>query len=173
MNFFILDLETTSLDSSTGEIIDIGCVNTVTGATFECKVLPLHIKEADPESLKINGYKPEDWEEAFLLPHALQLLSEFVDSGTDDTPAYMMAYNVSFDRSFLEKAYKDCNLPYPFHYHHLDLLTLAWFRLPECERFSLRETCSRLGIPPEPPIHRALAGAQCAYEVYKKLTNNL
>jgi DNA polymerase III epsilon subunit-like protein len=165
MNIFIIDIETTGLDPQKNEILEIGAVNVSTQETFEVKVRPLHIKDADTEALAINGYNEPEWEDSFLLPHALALLSQFVGGGFPR----MMSYGVSFDRAFLEKAYKDCNLPYPFHYQHLDLFTLAWFKLPQSERFSLRETCSRLGIEPEPAIHRALAGAQCAYQVFTKL----
>lgn len=164
MNLIIIDLETTGLYPQTHEIIEIGAVRVSSGETFEVKVQPHNIEDADPVALHINGYDKEKWRDASTLPAALKLLSDFV--GKD---AYLMAYNVSFDRSFLEKAYKDCNLPYPFHYHHLDLLTLAWEHLPLGSPLSLKYVASALGVPPEPEIHRALAGAQCAYEVLKKL----
>ena len=162
-----LDCETTGLNPDKHEILSIGAVKE-DGTTFECKVIPLHIKEADPKALEINGYKKEDWDEAFFLPHALQLLNDFV--GTD--MPYFMAYNASFDLSFLEKAYRDCNLPWPFHYHKLDLLTLAWSKLPAESSLSLKNVCLALSIEPEPAIHGALNGTQKAYEVYKKLTKN-
>ena len=173
MNLFIVDLETTGLDPSVHEIIEIGCVNVTTGETFEVKVRPLHIKDAQPEALKVNGYNEADWEEAFLLPNALKLLTQFLYAGDDVAPRYMMAYNVSFDRAFLEKAYRDCNMVYPFHYNHLDLLTMVWDRhWNRLEVTSLKNTCKALSIPPEPEVHRALGGAQAAFEVYKKLTTS-
>lgn len=161
----ILDLETTGLDPLRHEIIEIGAVNVDTGATFEVKIYPLRIKDAEPEALAVNGYRPEAWEDALLLPNALKLLSEFVGKKQPT----MMAYNVSFDRAFLEKAHKDCDLPYPFHYHHFDLLTLAWFKLGKA--MSLRNTCLALEIEPEADVHRALAGALSAKNVYEKLRN--
>jgi DNA polymerase III epsilon subunit-like protein len=57
----------------------------------------------------------------------------------------------------------------PFHYHRLDLLTLAWDRLPPGAFLSLKKVCERLDIPPEPDLHRALAGALSAFKVLKKL----
>lgn len=158
-----LDLETSGLDSSKHEILSIGAVKE-DGTTFEVKVHPMNIKDADPVALQINGYNRKDWEEAFLLPNALRLLSEFAKGEN------MMAYNVSFDRSFLEKAYKDCNMVYPFHYHHYDMLSIAWFTLPGLPSYSLKNVCKHLGIDPEPAIHDALTGAQKAFEVYKKLS---
>lgn len=167
MNLIIIDCETTGLDPQKHEIIEIGAIRVSTSETFEVKIYPLRIKEADPIALRINGYDKEGWKEAYMPSNALKLLSEF--AGKD---AYMMAYNVSFDRAFLEKAYKDYNLPYPFHYHHLDLLTLAWEHLPPGSPLSLKNVAGAFGVPSELPIHRALGGAQCAYQVLKKIMEN-
>ena len=164
-NIIIIDLETTGLLSDKHEIIEIGAVNTTISETFECKVHPLRIKEADPESLKINGYNKIEWEEAFSLSNALKLLNEFV--GVNQP--YFMAYNALFDLSFLEKAYQDCALPWPFHYHKLDLLTIAWDRLEKGLSLELKNVASVLGVSPESAVHHALAGAECAYQIYKKL----
>lgn len=166
-DLIIIDLETTGLNPERHEIIEIGAVKPHTGEVFEVKVHPMRIKDAEQKALEINGYKKEEWEEAFLLPNALKLLSIFVGN----TRPYMMAYNVSFDRSFLEKAYKDCNLAYPFHYHHLDLLTLAWAKLPAGSSLSLKNAALSLGLTPEESIHRALGGARCANSLLASLTH--
>ena len=160
----IVDLETTHLDPEVGEIIEIGAVNAETGEEFGVKVHPLHLDVADPKALEVNGYRKEDWEEAFLLPSALKLLSQFVGEGHPP----VMAYNVSFDRAYLERAYRMCDLPYPFHYHHLDLMTLVWAQ--KKTTLSLRNACLANGIPPEADIHRALGGAMSAYQLYKKIS---
>jgi DNA polymerase III epsilon subunit-like protein len=164
MNLFVIDTETSGLDPQKCEILEIGAVNYNTGETFEVKVHPLHIKDAEPRALEVNGYNEKDWEEAFLLPNALKLLSQFIGG-----EAYMAAFNVSFDRAFLEKAYKDCNLPYPFHYHHLDVMSIAWSKGGWIVVPSLKQVCTHFGIEPEPAIHSALNGAQCAYQILKKL----
>ena len=165
MNIVIIDLETTGLDPAKHEILEIGAVKVDTGETFECKVHPLHIKEADPKALEINGYKKEDWEEAFLLPNALKLLNEFLGKDT----VYLMTYNITFDWGFLREAYESTGIKAPFHYHKLDLLTLAWSKLPPGSSLSLKNVSSILGLDPEPPVHRALNGAMKAKEVYEKL----
>lgn len=168
MKLCIIDLETTGIDASTHEIIEIGAIlldNYQPSETFSIKVHPFHISTADPEALAVNGYVKEEWSEAFLLPNALRLLTEFIGA----TPVYLMAYNVSFDRAFLEKAYRECNLSYPFHYHHLDLLTMAWMHTPQDLPLSLKAVCEYHQIESEPIVHRALSGATCAYHLYKKL----
>lgn len=162
----IIDIETTGLDAQKHEIIEIGAVRSDTGETFEVKIHPLRIKDADPEALAINGYRKEDWNEAFTLPNALLLLNQFVG---DDKP-HFMAYNVSFDWGFIQKAYSDCGMDHPFDYRKLDLLTLAWAHKPPFGKLNLGYVCNSLGIRAEPVVHRAINGAMCAHELMKKLT---
>lgn len=164
-DIIIVDLETTGLSPEKHEIIEIGAVNVTTGETFECKVHPLHISTADSKALEINGYKHEDWADAFLLPNALKLLNQFIGAGKP----YFMAYNASFDWSFLQSAYAHTGISDPFHYHHLDLMTLAWFMLPKQTSLSLKNVCLTLEIDSENVIHRALAGALKAKTVFDKL----
>lgn len=165
MNKIILiDLETTGLDPQTHEILEIGAINVDTGAEFSVKVQPIHIESADTVAMKVNGYSAEQWITAVPLPTALVLLKEWVGEGK-----YMMSYNVSFDRMFIEKAYKECGIEYPFYYHHFDLLTLAWYRLHAGSPLSLKSVCTQLKLEAEPDIHSALEGCRAAYRVYQKL----
>lgn len=165
-SIIIIDLETTGLDPQKHEIIEIGAVRAGTGETFEVKVSPERPGDSDPDALRVNGYKEEDWIDAPTLKEALTLLNEFVG---DDYP-HFMAYNATFDWTFLQKAYHDCDLAIPFDYRKLDLLTLAWAHKPHFGKLNLGYVCNSLGIRPEPGVHRALNGAVCAHEVLKKIT---
>lgn len=165
MKLFILDCETTGLDPSKHEIIEIGAVNVATGETFEVKVHPVRIKDADPKALLVNGYDKAQWrDEAFLPFHALTMLTEFVGEG-----ATLMSYNISFDKAFLEAAYREAQLPYPFHYAPLCLMTMAYVRGDWVVVPSLKKACWYFEVPEEPSVHRALVGALTAFELYKKL----
>ncbi len=164
----IIDLETTHLDPRIGEIIELGCVRVDQESfdiieTFDFKIEPTHIHTADPEALKVNGYTEAKWEEAIPLLTALNSVSV-------SCPNHIFtAYNVTFDWSFLKKAYQGLHRADPFHYHRYDVLTLAAFMLPGLKSKSLKSVCETLGIPPEPEIHGALNGALCAYKVLKAL----
>lgn len=160
----LIDLETTGLDPQLHEIIEIGAINVDTGSEFHIKVQPTHIETANVVAMKVNGYTEEKWEGAVSLAHALVRLGEFVGEGK-----YMMSYNVSFDRMFIEKAYKECDIEYPFYYHHFDLLTLAWYRLHAGSSLSLKSVCTQLKLEEEPDVHSALEGCRAAFRVYQKL----
>lgn len=168
MKVAIVDLETTGLDAYVHEIVDIGAIifDSKTPDEYEiidCRVKPIHLETADPAALKVNGYNAAEWESAPTITEGLQLLQQKASG------AIFISYNVTFDWSFIQQAYKNSPLRNPFNYHKFCLMTLAWSRLPHAQSLKLREICALLDIPPEPEIHKALNGAKRAFEVYKKI----
>lgn len=166
----LVDLETTGLNGNADEIIEIGCIVFDTKTmeildTMDVKVLPEHIETASPRALEVNGYVEEAWVDAVTLHQAIMTLSEKTRGTT------LMAYNVTFDWSFLKTAFETTGHPNEMDYHRLDLLSIAWARLPhhKVSSWSLKTVCIYLGIAPEPKVHRAIHGAEAAYEVYRKL----
>jgi len=164
----LLDCETSGLNPEIHEILEIGALKVDTGEDFSVKIIPQRMHEMDAAAVKLNGYSPELWISALPLSDALLSLNEFV--GEDSR---MMAYNVSFDRMFLERAYRSVDIEYPFHYHHFDLLTLAWYRLHEGSPLSLKSVCTQLKIEREPDTHSALEGVRASYRVFKRLTERV
>lgn len=81
-----VDLETTHLDPTQGEIIDI-CIITSTdwGRTiqtiYSTKVKPVHIGTADPAALNINGYNESDWADAPVWADIVNEVSEILSDG--------------------------------------------------------------------------------------------
>lgn len=167
-NLAFIDVETTGLDPSKHEIIDIGVVLVdsetrlvLSSANF--KTTPERIDDADPIALKVNGYTKEDWADAISLKDALTRVAEITRG------AYLMAYNVSFDYSFLQAAFQKTGVRDTMRYQRLDVLTLAWLLLPDQDSLSLKNVCIALDIEPEPEIHTAENGALKAFEVYSAL----
>ena len=163
----IVDIETTGLNPEIHEIIEIGAVDEVTGATLSLKVVPIRPHTADPRALEVNGYKPEYWEDAVTLGFALMRLKQFSLKGSK--LPLMLGYNVSFDRMFLEKAYRECGIVYPFNYRHIDIMSMVYANGGREEAPSLKNACEYYNIAPEQEPHRAIGGALAAYELLKKL----
>lgn len=166
-----LDLETTGLDVQKHEIIEIGAIRVNSQKPFEIeeelslKIIPLHIESADKEALKIVGYSDESWQEAIPLEKALQILENFSKQGV------MTGFNVSFDWAFLHKAYSCIGKEEPFHYHRLDVLSMAYLQLfnkKNIKKFSLSVICDELKVP-RGNKHHALVDAKATYLVFKKL----
>ena len=168
-NLAFIDIETTGLDVTVHEIIEVGCVITTPRLKmiekFELKIKPEHIENADKIALKINHYNEVDWENTLSLENAMKILSKKVKD------CVMIGQNVSFDSSFLEYAFLKTKIKNSMHYHKLDTISIAWAKLHrkfQITHFSLRELSKYFGIKNENP-HRALSDAYATYELYKKL----
>lgn len=168
MKLCITDLETSGLDSCTYEILEIGAVMIDTErkeilAIFDKKIAPT--KPVDEDAAHVNGYLEVQWEGAGSLAEVFAEFAEFAKGST------LMAQNVSFDWGFLQQAEKTTGITLPFSRHKVDLVTLAWLKVPPytLRSYSLKNLCAYLNVPPEPDVHRSLNGAMAAYECYKKL----
>lgn len=173
MKIALLDCETTGLDASIHEIIEIACIIIDDETlkildTYETKVYPEHIETAHPKALQVNGYTPEEWDngKAVYLEEMMRALSV----GTND--CIVMAYNIHFDLSFLDAAQKSTGITLNFKRYPICLRAIAWHQLDHRNPFdgwSMKSVCERLGIPPEPAQHRAMNGVLAEFEIYKAL----
>lgn len=165
----ITDIETTGLDPIGHEIIEIGLI-LVDQKTLEAqeqwsvKIQPENIETASPEALAVNGYKPEDWENAYKLKMAMK----FYQKKTKE--AIFVSHNVTFDWSFIYEAFTKCDLTSLMDYHRLDLFSIAWGIHPQgLKKYNLVGLCEHFGIPKEPDPHKAINGANVALKVLQKL----
>lgn len=170
MKIALTDLETTGLNPAIHEIIEIGCVvfDSETfhiSDSFNLKVKPITPWTGTDEAFAVNGYDPAEWQDALPLAIALEYYRKHTEG------AMFCAHNMIFDWQFLQAASKKTGVPLDFDYHKLDLLSMAYARIPHHKMmgWSLKTICSYLRIQPEPKLHRALQGAMKEYEVYCKL----
>ena len=156
-----IDLETTGLDPGRHEILEIGVVvadarTLETRGMFDVRVRPGRMDDADPVALGINGWSAEAWRDAVPLDVALVRAKPFLDG------AMLGGHNVSFDRTFLDAAWRSTGVAPPETDHHvLDTATLAWPLLAVglVDSLSLDPICEQLGIDVGEP-HRALTDAR-------------
>jgi DNA polymerase-3 subunit epsilon len=163
----ITDIETTGLDASVHEIIELA-VLVVDQRTlrprsdFQVKVRPAHIRTAAKRALEVVGYSPRAWAQAVDLEEALVGYAKKVEG------AVFCSYNVFLSYSFLDAGFKATGVEDPTDYHRLDLFSLAWSRLgPGPSNFD--SICRRLDLTSEPMPRRAMAGAMKQLEVLKAL----
>ena len=163
-----LDLEMTGLEGHRHEIVEIGLVKASQPdlkilETWEIKVRPEKLSEADPIALKISGYDKEKWKDAVSLKEAMEALS-FKISGT-----ILAGWNVPVDYSFLDAAVTRTGIRLDFHKHVLDVNSFAAGKLGLDKGFSGQTRISKiLGVKVETE-HSALPDALVCYEIYKKL----
>lgn len=165
-----IDLEMTGLDPTVHEIIEVGAL-VVDGRTlevkqeYEAKVKPEHIETADPEALKINGYKAENWTGAKQISEVLGDLNNLAPG------ALVVGWNMSVDWSFLESAHKKTGVKRTFDYHTIDILPLAWeyaLKHSEIKEIKLSEFCKHFKIE-RGEKHQAMADIKATYQVFRKL----
>lgn len=169
-SLLFVDLEFTGLDPRINEIVEVGAI-LVDGKTlevkkeYEAKVKPLHIENADPVSLQINGYKKENWKQAKSIKTVLRDLNKMAPHGV------IAGWNVTYDWMFLEMAYRNNNIKPAFDYHKLDVLAIAYayaLKNPEIREVKLSALVEHFKIQRK-EIHRAFADIKATYEVFMKL----
>lgn len=166
----VTDTELTGLDPDIHEIIEIGLV-LIDPITFDpmerysTKVIPEHIETASPEALKINGYNEKEWHDAVPLREALEIYSDITAGGV------FLAHNMAADWAFMRAGFKKTGVPDRLDYHRIDLFSTAFALLRDSKltEFKLVMLAEHLGIEEEPLPHRAMGGAECAYQIYRRL----
>jgi len=163
----LVDLETTSLYPTTGEIIEIGLV-VFESRTLEVleewstKVKPLYPENGDTKAYAVNGYCEESWIEAIDIIPALEIFVE------KTAGCIFMSYNINFDWSFMDFYLKKYGIENKFSYQKFCLMSMAFAKIDhsKVQSWSLKTIATYLNVPREPAQHRALNGAQCEYGVY-------
>jgi hypothetical protein len=81
------------------------------------------------------------------------------------------------DVQFLERAYRNCKIPWPFDYHVIDLATLfyAWSLVAgeTVAALSLRQAATLAGLTDGVVQHRAMADARLTLETFRHYVGRL
>jgi DNA polymerase III epsilon subunit-like protein len=175
--FAFLDCEFGGLDPELHDITEIGVIVTdYRLAELACGEWKVRARpgRVSAESAQISGFDPELWKDALPLRQALEELAGLLPRGKTVVPA---GQNVRMDVQFLERAFKQCELPWPFDYHVIDLATLffAWSLVAgeEVAALSLRQAASHAGLIRGNVPHRALADARLALESFRHYVGRL
>jgi DNA polymerase III epsilon subunit-like protein len=170
--FAFLDCEFGGLDPELHDITEIGVITTDARlaelAEREWKVAA-RAERITPASIEISGYDAAVWaREAVPVRQALTEFAATLPKGCKVVPA---GQNVRMDVAFLERAYKNCGIEWPFDYHVIDLATLffAWSLVAgeKVEALSLRQAATRAGLAQNKVAHRALADARLTLETFR------
>lgn len=161
----VFDIETTGLEATKCEIIEIGAVKLHKGKiteTFETLIKPN--SEIPDEIIKLTGITPEMVVNA---PSIKQVMPDFFKFCYGST---IMAYNIDFDYKFISVHGK--KLGYVFDNPQIDVLYLARAFVPGLKNFKLGTVCKKLDVSLE-NAHRAVHDAMATAEVVIKLNTNL
>ena len=172
-----MDCEFGGLDPELHDITEIAVIVTddqlVEKVRGEWKVLA-RADRISKEGAAISGYSAEAWEGAPPLRQVLRQLNDLMPSGTLVVPA---GQNVRMDVAFLERGYRNCEIPYPFDYHVIDLVTLffSWALVAgeKVAALSLRQAALTAGLIEGGVPHRAMPDAELTLETFRYFVGRL
>ena len=176
--FAFMDCEFGGLDPELHDITEVGVIFTdyrlveLSEKQWRVKARPDRISD---EAAKIFGYDEELWAEAPSIRQVLTEIAAMVPKGKVAVPA---GQNVRMYVTFLELAFRNCDIPYPFDYHVIDLATLfyTWTLVAgePTRALSLRQAASTAGLLKEGGVaHRALEDARLTLETFRHYVDRL
>ena len=161
----VFDLETTGLEYSKNEIIEIGAVKMRNGEIIEqftCFVKP---KESIPEEITTLTHITNDMvKDAYTIDKIIPDFYKFCYG------CVLMAYNIDFDYKFLN--FQATKLGYKFNNRQVDALYLARLNVVGAKNFKLGSICAKLGVSLE-GAHRAINDVVATAEVIKLISDNV
>jgi oligoribonuclease (3'-5' exoribonuclease) len=176
--FAFLDCEFGGLDPDLHDITEVGLILTdyrlVELASREWKV------RARPERITREAAEMQGYDAAVWATEALpvrQVLGEIAALCPKQRKVVPAGQNVRMDVLFLERAFRACELPWPFYYHVIDLATLyyAWSLVAgeTVQTLSLRQAATVAGLVQGAVPHRALADARLTLETFRHYVGRL
>ena len=166
-SFISIDLETTGLDPSTCEIIELGAARFVDGAATES--FSELVKPSGPLPQEITNLTGISNEMVSQAP-AIDVVIEQYLSLFDNAP-WVVGHNIDFDLSFLKKYLTKKQFAL-LEAKALDTAILARILFPRLSRYSLSSLVSRFNIKRK-RSHRAHDDARATAEVYLVLISHL
>ena len=158
-----VDTETTGLNPTVNEILEFAAVKG--NETLCMKIKPRRIHTAHPKALEVNGYSEAEWTDAVDISVAAPRIAAFLRDSV------FVAHNAKFDVDFINAFLAEAGINERIDYHVVDTCAIAYFLLVRkgLGSVSLAPVCKFIGVPPEPSMHRALAGAMTCKAVYEKM----
>lgn len=159
--YVVFDLETTGLDATKEEIIEIGACRVVNGRideTFSTFVKPS--KNIPKEITELTSINDEMVKDAPTINYVMPDFYKFCEGAT------LVCQNVAFDTSFIHNISK--KLSYNFDHPTMDTMVMARQKLPGLKNYKLGTIVEKLNISLE-NAHRAIDDATATAKAFIKL----
>ena len=176
----IVDVETTGLDPSHHEMVDLGALYVRPDGQelgrFFVRIHPPHPDRLDPGAAAVNGYSPARWRMLGAVDEveAVRQWREFHDqmARAGGATVTFAALNAWFDQSFTDALLRRHNSSWRelFHYQILDLPSMAWGQ--GARELGGAALAARYGVEPEtrdPLRHTGESGVEFNLALYRAM----
>lgn len=173
-----LDTETTGTWPGKHELLEVGAVLCDAEPpygildSFEVKIKPERIEDAEPVALEVNRYNEAEWEDALPEGKAMDDLVYKLRGSS------IWCWNVGFDRAFLEPAMNRAGhsldtAQIDYTWYDVKLLFMQWAKLKGRDeefapRYGLNKARRAFDIKND-DAHRALPDALATYKMFTRL----
>jgi DNA polymerase III epsilon subunit-like protein len=176
----IVDVETTGLDPSHHEMVDLGALYVRPDGQelgrFFVRIHPPHPDRLDPGAAAVNGYSPARWRTLGAVDEveAVRQWRAFHDqmARAGGATVTFAALNAWFDQSFTDALLRRHNSSWRelFHYQILDLPSMAWGQ--GARELGGAALAARYGVEPEtrdPLRHTGESGVEFNLALYRAM----
>jgi len=174
MLFTAIDTETTGLELSKHEIIQLGIIQyqLLDNGDMKClernefKIRPSNILSASPEALKINGYNISDWQYSINFSKCFNLLNKIFNDSE-----FLIGQNLIFDLRFIAKQYWKYGFKFPKIPKYIDTKYMGQQLVNEgkLRSCSMDNMCQHFNIKYSGRAHTALADCERTVIVWEQL----
>jgi len=166
-SFTAIDIETTGLDPSLNEIIELGAVRYADGERVDqMSILVKPTTRISPEITRLTGISNQMVESCQGLDEVLESFIGFVEEGP-----WIVGHNVAFDLGFLKKRLEKKRFGI-LEARTLDTAILSRALFPRLARYSLPSLVAQFDVSRKRG-HRALDDSLATAEIYIKLLGHL
>ena len=161
--YVVIDLETTGLNSSSDEIIELAAIRIINHKIADQLEILVKTEKGVPKVItELTGITEEILEEkGTVLSSAMERFCEFIGQST------IVGHNIAFDRSFLKEACRKTNRM-NLKNSAKDTLDLARRRIDDIDDYKLHALADYFQIKVEEE-HRALSDCITTFQVFEKL----
>lgn len=174
MKILVLDTETTGLDITRHEIIQLGFISLFIDANSKINLLeekeflisPLHLETASVEALKINGFSKDKWKKSQPFTSFASQIRYAIESSD-----ILLGQNLIFDLRFINQSYRNFNIVPPKYPNYIDTRRMG-SRLVESKiikNASMDKMCEHFKIDSDGRAHTALVDCHRTLKVWQKM----
>lgn len=176
MKYYILDVETTGVNPSFNEIIEISILRLEDRFQISKQIKACYPKRYNSASLKITGRKPEDLWKGAPKERVVEMIDNLIlEDGLSPKERCIIAFVAHFDRNFCYNTWKSLNKTFLAE-NWLDAKSLARELakkkgILKPKGLSLANSLQIAEVDPEPGSHTAQGDTRNTYHLVKKATD--